>query len=563
MGRTKRAFVYVAIFSLCINLLMLALPLYSLQVLDRVMSSHSLSTLLMLTVITVACFAFFSLFSSIRTHVLNRIGEWLENALSPLLLSNAISKASIGQPASASQHHRDLAYIKNFITGIGVATLMDAPWSIIYILVIYMISPVLGFITVVGCVLLFLLAVVTEYATKKPLNQSMRVNIHSLGIAEAASRNAEIVESMGMMNNIVANWKQNNAKNVEFQNIANNRSNIIQSFSRFIRMVLQISMIGVGAMLALYNEMTVGGMIAASILNGRALAPFDASINVWKGFIMARDAYRRINDSISNVSKMRGTMRLPAPQGALRVENLFYRAANSDKPILKGVNFQLNPGESLGIIGPSAAGKSTLAKLLVGILPPLHGTVRLDGADVFKWNREDFGQYVGYLPQDVELFAGTVRDNIARMEPNPSDERVIEAAQRAGVHDLILQLPKGYETEFSPGNLSLSPGQRQRIGLARALYCDARFVVLDEPNSNLDGDGERALLECLSHLKARGVTMVIVAHRPSIVTGVDKILMLREGVVEQFGPREQVLQKYTGPVPVKPATASQPQGKIA
>ena len=557
LSRTKRAFVYVAIFSLCINILMLALPLYSLQVLDRVMSSRSMNTLLMLTLVVIACFAFYSLFSAIRATVLNRIGEWLENTLSPKLLADSIAKSAVGQPVSASQHHRDLAYVKNFITGMGISTLFDAPWSVIYILVIYMINPILGFVTVIGCVLLFLFAVITEYSTKKPLNNSSRVNIQSLGIAESASRNAEIIESMGMTGNLINNWEKTNAKNIEFQNIATSRNNIIQSLSRFIRMILQISMIGIGAVLALNNEMSVGGMIAASILNGRALAPFDASITVWKSFILARDAYSRMKQSIGSSKQLRGTMRLPAPQGHVKVENLFYRAPNSEKPILKGVNFQLNPGESLGIIGPSAAGKSTLAKLLIGIMIPSHGTVRLDGAEIFKWNREDIGQYVGYLPQDVELFTGSVRDNIARMEPNPDDAKVIAAAQFAGVHDLILQLPAGYETIFSAGNVSLSPGQRQRIGLARALYCNPRYIVLDEPNSNLDGEGERALLDCLNRVRANGVTAIIVAHRPSIVSGVDKILMLRDGVVEQFGPREQVLQKYTGPAPVRPTTPPQ------
>ena len=556
MARTKRAFMYVALFSLCINVLMLALPLYSLQVLDRVMSSHSLSTLGMLTLITIASFVFYGVFSAIRAQVLNRIGEWLENTLSPLLLSNSVSRAAIGVASSASQNHRELGAIKSFITGIGVTTLMDAPWSVIYILVIYMINPVLGIVTLGGCIVLLLFAVVTEYSTKHLLSQSARLTIHSMNVAEAASRNAEVIEAMGMMSNITKNWEAGNAPNMHVQSLINHRGNLIQSFSKIVRMMLQISMIGIGAVLALKNEMTMGGVIAASILNGRALAPFDSSIVVWKSFQIARDSYHRLGQAISNVSQMRGTMRLPEPTGLVKVENLFFRAPGSDRNILKAISFQLNPGESLGIIGPSAAGKSTLAKILMGILPPSHGTARLDGVEIFKWNREDLGQYVGYLPQDVELFAGTIRDNIARMDQNPSDERVIEAAKNAGVHELILQLPRGYETEYSTVNMSLSPGQRQRIGLARALYCRPRFIVLDEPNSNLDGEGERALIECLNWIKAAQITTIIVAHRPSIVSGVDKILMLRDGVIEQFGPREQVLQRYTGPVAVKPATTA-------
>lgn len=545
MLRTRRAFVYVGLFSLCLNILMLGLPLYSLQVLDRVMSSHNLNTLIMLTILAGGAFVFFGIFTAVRAFILSRIGEWLEVQLAPLLLASAVSKSSLGIPVSAGQHHRDLVTIKNFIAGTGITTLFDAPWAIIFLLVIYFINPVLGFITLVGAVLLIGFAVITELATKKPLEEANKVLIKGYTISDTASRNAEAIEAMGMLPNIISNWKVHNTRNLELQSIASSRSTLLMCISRIIRLSLQIAVVGAGAFLALQNDMTMGGMIAASILAGRALAPFEAAIAVWKGLLSARDAYSRLEKNVTALPDMRSSMELPPPTGRLEVENLVYRVPTGELPIIKGISFQLNAGQSLGIIGPSAAGKSTLAKLIIGVLPPSHGAVRLDGMDVFKWNREQLGKHVGYMPQDVELFNGTVKDNIARMEMDAPPEKVIHAAQRAGVHEMILRLPKGYDTEFSTTNISLSPGQRQRIGLARALYGDPKFIVLDEPNGNLDGDGEKALVQALFRLKQDGLTFVVVAHRPSIVSSVDMVMMLRDGQIESFGPREDVLRKYT------------------
>lgn len=545
--RCRRAFIYAGVFSLCINILMLVLPLYSLQVLDRVLGSHSLETLAMLTLVALVSFIFLGLFTAVRTAVFLRISEWLDVKLSPKLLSLAIGRTAAGLPTSASQILRDFSAIRNFVTGNGATTLFDAPWSLIFIFVVYMISPVLGLVAVVGAIVLFLFAVLSEVATKKSIDAANANFIKSMNLAEAATRNAEAIEAMGMMPSIVEHWTRHNGQGLELQNRVNNRSNIIQSTSKIVRLVLQIAVIGIGGWLALDGHMTAGGMIASSILTGRALAPFEAAIGVWKSFVTARDAHHRILHTMMQTPYTRGTMPLPAPVGHLQVENLVYRPTNTDKPIIKGITFQLAPGESLGIIGPSAAGKSTLAKLIVGILQPSHGSVRLDGAETFKWNREDFGQYVGYLPQEVELFAGTIKDNIARMDMDAPPERVIEAAMAAGVHEMILRLPNGYETTVSPGNLTLSPGQRQRIGLARALYCQPRFLVLDEPNLNLDGEGERALVQALANIRGRQITTILVAHRPSIVGSVDKILTLRDGLIETFGPRDQVLQRYVVP----------------
>ncbi len=545
--KTKKAFIYIGVFSLCMNIMLLALPIYSLQVLDRVMSSHSLSTLFWLTVVIVGLLVFYGLFNAIKTAILNKMGEWMELSVAPELLSNAITRSSLAVFSSGSQYYRDLGAVKSFVTGGGVATLFDAPWAILFLLVVYLINPVLGFVTLLGCFMLLGLAVLTELTTKKPTDLASKSSIRVNTIAETATRNAEMIEAMGLMRNILEDWKQHNQRSLDLQAIAANRSNVLYSTSRVLRMVMQVAITGIGAWLALNNQMTIGGMIASSILAARALAPFESAIGVWKSWVIARESYHRLDKSFAHVNSLRGNVDLPAPRGIVQVDQLMYRPATSDKPIIKGVSFDIKPGESVGIIGPSAAGKSTLAKLLMGILPPSHGTVRLDGADIFKWNREYLGQYVGYMPQDVELFSGTIKDNIARMDKQAPIEKVIEAARKAHVHEMILQLPRGYETEYSYGNINLSPGQRQRIGLAIALYGNPRYVVLDEPNGNLDGEGERALVQTMHYIKSQGITLVVVAHRPSIVGFVDKILALRGGLIEAFGPREEVLKRYTAP----------------
>lgn len=543
MRKAKRSFLYAFLFSFAMNAIMLLVPLYSLQVLDRVMSSHSLQTLFMLSVMVVSAILFYGIFSGVRTHVLSGIAEWLDRELAPVLLSEAVTRASLGVPTPAGQHQRDLQTLKAFITG-GISTLLDAPWSILYILAVYLINPILGVICVIGLVLLLISGIVNEYATKKPFEESAQFAVKSQQQADIASRNAEAVEAMGMMPNVLRSWERYHQQSMGMQRIAGNRATIIQTISRVMRYMVQIAVTGFGGYLVLLNEMTVGGMIAGSILVGRALAPFEGAIAVWKSFISARDAYHRLGQTLGVSEKIdRGVLDLPQPEGRLNVENLIYTPANA-APIIKGINFVVQPGEALGIIGPSGAGKSTLSKLIVGLLPPTHGAVRLDGAETFKWKRENFGKYIGYLPQHVDLFDGTIKDNIARMDTNASMDSVIEAAKKAHAHELILRLPNGYETECGIANLSLSPGQKQRVGLARALYGNPCFILLDEPNSNLDGEGERALLAALRDLKQHGITSVLVAHRPTIVSMVDKLLVLKSGTIERFGAREEVLKYY-------------------
>lgn len=548
LRRTRRVFWFVLGFSLCTNLLLLALPIYSLQVLDRVISSASIPTLVYLTLVIVAAFVFYGAFCLVRGAILTRTGEWLDTQVSGRLLALGVMQNATGSPVQASRHLRDVQSIKGFITGTGVTSLFDAPWSLIYLFIIYLINPLLGLIAAIGAVLLLGLALLNELMTRKPYALAGRVQSRTMEMADSASRNAEAIEAMGMMGSIAARWQHENGQAQDMQVKAAGRVNVIQNVSRVIRMLIQVGIIGVGGYLAIHHEITTGGMIASSILSGRALAPFEAAIGLWKSLLAARDAYQRLEKAITRFPHTRGAVDLPVPEGRLVLENVGYAPAGQ-KPIIRGVSLQVEPGETLGVVGPSAAGKSTLARLMIGVLPTSAGAVRLDGAEVFKWNREFLGPHVGYLPQQVELFSGTVLENIARMHPQPDHQKVIEAAQTAGVHELILQLPEGYETVVKPGNMTLSPGQRQRIGLARALYGNPRFIVLDEPNAALDGEGEQALVQAMAAIRERGITCVVVAHKPSLVRHTDKIVILHQGMVKEFGETRHVLGKYLTPQP--------------
>jgi len=558
----RRAFLYAMAFSGAINILSLLIPIYSMQVYDRVLGNRSYNTLIGLTVLMLFCLVFYGAFNAIRGAIVTHVVDWMDRALAPKLLQMSIRQASVAGVSPASQYQRELLTIKNFISS-SLTTMMDIPWSLLFLLVIYMVNPVLGFVALLGIVILVAAGILNEYATKRLYTRAQEHTIKSMEAADSASRNAEAIEAMGMMERVTLGWMQRNSEQAHFTRLANARSTVIQSATRSLRMILQIGITAIGAVLVMENAMSMGGMIAASLLVYRAMAPFEGAIVVWKSFIGARDSFRKLNRAMTTLVDQRSSTSLPAPKGELSVENLYYQPSKS-QPILKGLNLRLNPGELLGVIGPSAAGKSTLAKCIMGIYQPSFGTVRLDGADVFSWYREDFGQYVGYLPQDVELFPGTIKQNIARMVPLPEDGPVIEAAQIAGVHEMILRLPKGYDTEIKQGHGNLSPGQRQRIGLARAVYGSPKLVVLDEPNSNLDGEGEMALMQALQLLRKQGTTTVIIAHRPSVLQVVDKIVMLKGGVAEAFGPRDEMLARFSGDArrKLQEQAAQAPQGHL-
>lgn len=536
------AILYIALFSLFINLLILTSPIYMMQVYDRVLASGKIETLVMLTLIAGIAVLVLGLLEMVRGKILARLAQWLERRLSPDLIGAGMRATMLGGAASA-QALRDLGLVRNFLGGPGVNTVFDAPWTPIFLAVIWLMHPWLGILGVASATLLFVLAMLNEYVSRKPLKQAGVMSISNVQQADQAIRNADAFHAMGMLPGFLSGWMARNESILGLQLDAADRNAAIVGFSKFVRIFVQILILGLGAYLVIRGDLTAGGMIAASILLGRALAPVEQAIGAWKQMVAGRDAWERLQRLLTRFPPPPTSMPLPIPRGRLTCEQVIFVPRGRDKPVLSGVSFALEPGEALGIIGPSAAGKSTLCKILVGSWQPTRGHARLDGADLFAWPPEQLGPYVGYLPQDVELFGGTVRDNIARLSATPDPEAVIDAAMTAGVHEIILRLPSGYETEIGDGGSFLSGGQRQRIGLARALYRRPKLIVLDEPNASLDTEGEDSLMTAMARAKAWGASVVIVAHQPRILRPVDKLLLLRDGRSELFGPRDEVLAK--------------------
>ncbi|MGE8062162.1 type I secretion system permease/ATPase [Pseudomonas sp. NPDC089547] len=537
--RLRRSFYALAAFSGVINVMMLTPAIYMLQVYDRALVSRNVTTLGMLTLLVVGLFLLMSALEMTRTRVLIRVGNCLDMDLNRRIFSAAfernLSRAG-GNPAQALQ---DLAQVRQFLTGNGLFAFFDAPWTPIYLVVCYLIHPWLGLVTMIGSMILVGLAYLTEKATQKPLAEANQASLSSASYANNNLRNAEVIEAMGMLPSIGKRWYQGHLRILQMQTLASDRAALISSTGRFVRITLQSLILGTGALLAIEGKITPGMMIACSILTGRALGPVEQVIASWKQLLGCRLAWGRLNDLLQDYPQRPPSMSLQRPMGMLAVENVIAGAPGSNTSIVRGVSFSLVPGESLGIIGPSASGKSTLARLLVGVWPAQAGKVRLDGADIFTWNKAELGPWLGYLPQDVELFEGTIAENIARFAEVDSDA-VIRAARSSGVHDMILHFPQGYDTRLAADGTPLSGGQKQRIALARALYGEPNLVVLDEPNANLDDIGEKALVDALAELKARGATVILISHRPNVLCAVDKILMLREGAVHMLGSRDEV-----------------------
>jgi len=547
-----RAFAVVAVFSMCINVLMLTAPLYMLQVFDRVLSSRSTDTLLMLMLIAGLALLTMAALEAVRAFALIRISGWLDGQLAGQVLSGSVAAALRSSKGPSIQGLRDLTTVRMFLSGQSIFPIMDAPWTPIFIVVIFLMHPYLGWLSVVGAVLLFAFALANEIATRNLLMLSGGASIAAFNQAESAARNADVIEAMGMMPGLIRRWSRKNLESLDLQARASARSGTITAVSRLLRMGLQIGILSLGAWLVILGETTAGAMIAASILMGRALAPVEQAIGTWKLMIAARNAYERVKKQLDETMPTAPAMPLPAPKGAVRVEGVAFKYPGATESLLRNLSFQVAAGEAVGLIGPTAVGKTTLARLLVGNLAPSVGHVRLDGMDVAEWEATDLGPHVGYLPQDVELFAGTVKDNIARMQDADPDA-VVAAARLAGVHDMVLGMAKGYDTEIGEGGAALSGGQRQRIALARAVFGEPKFLVFDEPNASLDADGEVALVDAIRTLKQRRATVVVIAHRPSILQDVDKILMLRSGTVEMFGARDEVIAKLKGGDTERPA----------
>jgi ATP-binding cassette subfamily C protein EexD len=444
-----------------------------------------------------------------------------------------------GMQANA-QPLSDLTGLRQFLTGNGLFAFFDAPWVPIYIGIMFMFHPWFGIVAIISVIILSTLAVINEKVTGKMLAEANKENMGATQFTNKNLRNAEVVESMGMLGRIRDRWQDKNRKVLALQGIASDRAGILTSVSKTTRLIVQSLVLGLGAYLAIQQEISPGLMIAGSILLGRALGPIDQMIGVWKQFVSARSQYQRLNEILSKVAEEPERMSLPAPKGLVTADNIMVAPPGNKSPVVKGVTFKVEPGEMVGVIGPSAAGKSTLARAILGIWPTLGGKIRLDGADIFNWKRDELGPHIGYLPQDIELFEGSISENIARFGEVDSGA-VVKAAQMAGVHEMILRLPEGYDTVIGATGGALSGGQRQRIGLARAIYGSPKLIILDEPNSNLDDQGEAALAVALQNMKATGATVFIITHRASVLSQVEKLMVMRDGALAMFGPRDQVL----------------------
>ncbi|MCX8050077.1 MAG: type I secretion system permease/ATPase [Methylohalobius sp.] len=541
LKRLGRYFLAVGAFSFVINLLLLTPSLYMLQVYDRVLSSRNETTLWVLTLLALGLFVLMSALEFVRSRVLVRIGGAMEAELTCRVFDAAFEASLRRGGQDARQALTDLTNLRQFLTGNGPFAFFDAPWTPIYLVVLYLLHPWLGWFGTGASLVLIFLTLATEWLTQAPLKEANRFGAQALSFAGDSLINAEVIEALGMLPNLRRRWQDKHFKMLALQNLASDRAGLISSVTRWVRVSVQSLVLGLGAYLVLRDEVTAGAMIAGSILLGRALAPVEQLIANWRGFVQARQCYSRLNELLTRFPPRLERLSLLPPRGHVTVENAIAFPPNAQLPALRGVTFEIPAGTVVGVIGPSAAGKSTLARLLVGVWQPHAGKVRLDGAELAHWDRQELAQFLGYLPQDVELFEGTVAENIARFGALDA-EKIIAAAKRAGVHEMILRLPQGYETQIGPGGTVLSGGQRQRIALARALYGDPRLIVLDEPNSNLDDVGEAALVAALHTSKTEGRTVVVITHRLSVLSAVDRLLVLRDGLLQAYGSRDDILR---------------------
>jgi len=551
LGDAKKPFLVAAVFSFFTNVLYLALPLYTYQVYGRVMLSQNQATLWILTLITVFVFAVSSSIDDFRARILINYGVVLDQRVSGRIFSGLFDAAVRGDPSARSQALRDLDTFRQTLTGVAAAAFFDLPWIPVFVAVLFLINPLVGIVALAGGASLLGLALAQERAIRPAAREANDAALKSYAFTEAALRNGEVVRAMGMLPTLGTAWARHRAVTIERGAVAAEQSNLYTDIIKATRMGVQVLVIAVGAALILDHKMAQGMIFANMILVSRALQPIERIVGAWEPLNNMARSHARLMGLLQTAEPPSLATSLPRPTGRMSVEGVNFAHQGAQKLLLANINFRIEPGEMLGVIGPSGAGKSTLARLLVGIWRPVNGSVRLDGADVFTWDRADFGKYVGYLPQDTELFSGTVRDNIARFREGVTDEEVVAAAGLAGVHELILRMPKGYDTDIGESGVVLSAGQRQRVGLARAMLGEPALMVLDEPNASLDSEGEDALLKAIEAMKAKGSTIIVVAHKPGIFRSADKLLVLRDGRIELFGPKDQVMSRLMKPAEVR------------
>lgn len=554
LGRLRGTFLVVGLFSAAVSVLMLTGPMFMLQVYDRVLSSGSVATLQALFLIVVVLFVFLGIYDFLRIRMLSRAAYRLDQQVGPgaydLWVRAAISDMpGLGRPLN------DLAVVRGFLSGQGMLGLFDLPWIPLYLAVVFLVHPWLGWLAMAGLGFVVALGLFNQAVTHRHHSKAMEMDSVENFFVDQSRRNAAAIVPLGMGQRLAKRWAEMHREGLAVGQVGSDRSEVIAATSKAFRLLLQSALLALGGYLALKQEISAGMIIAASIVAGRALAPVDQVIGQWRNVVRARDAHKRLKSVFADAPALRPTIDLPAPKGHLTLRGVTKfvpgQRAGDRPPILHNVSFALAPGDAVGVIGPSASGKSTLARILVGATVPDQGDVRLDGATLDQWSNEALGQHLGYLPQHLELTAGTIRDNIARFQPDADDAAVIEAANIAGVNDMILQLPDGYATQLGYGAGPLSGGQLQRIGLARAIFGNPRYIVLDEPNSNLDAGGDAALARAITTMRARGCTVVVMAHRPSAIAAVNKVLVLQNGRVADFGDKDGVLQRSVRqPVPV-------------
>ena len=541
-----------------INLLALTGAFYMLQVYDRAIPSGNISTLFAISALAIGLYLFQGIFESIRSQILIRVGARLDAKVAPLAHKIAIDMPRLGFSTSESlERGRDVDTVRGFLGSQGPMALFDLPWMPLYLVFVYVLHPLLGALTIAGAVVLSLLAILTELLTRRLSSATYRAVISRNAIADSNARSAEILKAMGFASRAVTRFNRANSEHLALQTKANDISGTFGALSRVLRMILQSAILGLGAWLVIKGQMSAGAIIAASVTSARALAPVDLAIGNWKNMVSARTAFSRLRDTVVALANQQEPMTLPAPVRALQIEKITVSAPGSGRVLLAEVSFELKAGQVLGVIGPSGGGKTTLVRAMTGIWPVLRGAVRLDDAEITQWSDDDLGHYVGYLPQDIALLDATIEENIARLEPDAAPTAVIAAAKAAGVHEMIVRLADGYRTPIGPGGETLSAGQRQRIGLARALYKNPFVVVMDEPNSNLDAEGEIALVEALKGIKARGGIAVIVAHRPSALAAADLVAVIQNGKLVAYGAKNEILGAATQ-APATPSPASMP-----
>lgn len=542
----RKTFIYVGMFSAAVNILMLTGPLFMLQVYDRVLSSGSVATLQGLFMIVVIMYFFLWFYDFLRTRMLSRAGYNMDKKLGAEAFGMWI-RSGLGQIKVAGRPLNDLAVVRGFIGSPAILGFFDLPWMPFYLAIVFFVHPLLGFLALFGAAVVTVLALLNQYLTSEPLGIAMGMDANESAFVDQSHRNADAIVPLGMSGKLLGYWREMHNNGLATGQGGADHGELFSTLSKAFRLLLQSSLLGLGAYLVLQQEISPGMIIAASIIAGRALAPVDQVIGQWKTVIRAKDAHIRLKATFAANAAPKDYMELPDPTGALNVVGVVkyppQPTGGDDKPILSNISFKLEPGEALGVIGPSACGKSTLARLIVGAWMPDAGEVRLDGAKLDQYAPDILGKHIGYLPQRMELLTGTVRDNIARFDAQAPDEDVVAAAKLAGVHDMVLKLPDGYNTKISLGSATLSGGQIQRIGLARALFGRPKLIVLDEPNSNLDAQGDDALTRAILEMRKAGSTVIVMAHRPAAISAVSKILVLQDGTVADYGDKDEVLSK--------------------